>query len=182
MSAIHPPDQRVWWKQPVHRDEILWIAIAFIWCMVMFIMMPYWHLYGSQNLSSERYRVTPALFQKATEEMAAKYTVRTETDEKIPVVKPPAGSDVFLLARLWSFWPILELEEGKTYRLHLTAMDYQHGFSLQPENINIQLLPGYEHVVTVTPNRAGTYALLCNEFCGIGHHKMVSRLYVVKGK
>jgi cytochrome c oxidase subunit 2 len=181
MSAIHPPDQRVWWKQPVHRDEILWIAIAFAWCMVMFFMMPYWHLYGSQNLSSERYRVTQGLFQKATEDMVAKYTVRTETDEKIPVVKPPAGSDVFLLARLWAFWPILELEEGKTYRLHLTAMDYQHGFSLQPENINIQLLPGYEHVVTVTPNRAGTYAVMCNEFCGIGHHTMVSRLYVIKG-
>ena len=26
-------------------------------------------------------------------------------------------------------------------------MDYLHGFSLQPENINIQVLPGYEHVV-----------------------------------
>ena len=180
MTAIHPPVQRVWWKQPIHRDEIVWITLAFTWCMVMFFMMPYWHLYGRQNLSSETYRVTPAMFQKAAEGVAAKYTVRTETDEKIPVVKPPAGSDVYLLARLWAFWPILELEEGKTYRLHLTAMDYQHGFSLQPENINIQLLPGYEHVVTVTPNRAGTYALMCNEFCGIGHHKMVSRLYVVK--
>jgi cytochrome c oxidase subunit 2 len=147
----------------------------------MFFMMPYWHLYGRQNLSSETYRVTPALFQKAAEGVVAQHTVRTETEEKIPVVHPPAGSDVYLIARLWSFWPILELEQGKTYRLHLTAMDYQHGFSLQPENINIQLLPGYEHVVTITPNRAGTYALMCNEFCGIGHHKMVSRLYVVKG-
>jgi cytochrome c oxidase subunit 2 len=181
MSAIHPPAQRVWWKQPVHRDEILWIVIAFAWCLVMFFMMPYWHLYGRQNLSSETYRVTPALFQKAAEAMAAQYTVRTETDDKVPVVRPPAGSDVYLIARLWSFWPILELEEGRTYRLHLTAMDYQHGFSLQPENINIQLVPGYEHVVTVTPTRAGTYSLVCNEFCGIGHHKMVSRLYVVKG-
>jgi cytochrome c oxidase subunit 2 len=148
--------------------------------MVMFFMMPYWHLYGRQNLSSETYRVTPALFQKAATEMTAKYTVRTETDQKIPVVRPPVGSDVFLVARLWAFWPILELEEGKTYRLHLTAMDYNHGFSLQPENINIQLVPGYEHVVTITPNRAGTYAIVCNEFCGIGHHTMVSRLYVVK--
>ena len=180
MSAIHPPDQRVWWKQPIHRDEILWIVIAFAWCMVMFFMMPYWHLYGSQNLSSERYRVTPGLFQKATEDMVAKYTVRTETDEKIPVVKPPAGSDVFLLARLWAFWPILELEEGKTYRLHLTAMDYQHGFSLQPENINIQVHPGYDHVVTLTPTAPGTYSIICNEYCGINHHTMASKLHVVK--
>jgi cytochrome c oxidase subunit II len=178
MTAIHPPAQRVWWKQPIHRDEILWIGIAFVWCMIMFFMMPYWHVYGSQNLSSETYRVKPEMFQRAAQEMVDKYTVRTETDEKIPVVAPPAGADVYLIARLWSWWPILELEKGKTYRLHLTAMDYQHGFSLQPENINVQVLPGYQHVLTITPNRAGTYAIVCNEFCGIGHHKMVSKLYV----
>jgi cytochrome c oxidase subunit II len=178
MSAILPPAHRVWWKQPVHKDEIVWIAIAFTWCMVMFFMMPYWHLYGKQNLSNETYRVKPEQFSRASQEMVDKYTVRTETDEKIPVVRPPAGSDVFLIARLWAWWPILELEKGKTYRLHLTSMDYQHGFSLQPENINIQVIPGYEHVVTITPNRTGSYAIVCNEFCGIGHHKMVSKLYV----
>jgi cytochrome c oxidase subunit 2 len=178
MSSILPPSERIWWKQPIDRSEIIWIAIAFAWCMVMFFMMPYWHIYGKQNLSTETYRVTPELFSKATQKMVDQYTVRTETEQKIPVVAPPAGADVFLIARLWDWWPILELEKGKTYRLHLTSMDYQHGFSLQPENINVQVLPGYEHVVTVTPNRSGVYAIVCNEFCGIGHHKMVSKLYV----
>jgi cytochrome c oxidase subunit 2 len=178
MTAIQPPSQRIWWKQPVDKVEIVWIAIAFVWCMVMFFMMPYWHVYGGQNLSPETYRVKPEMFSRATQEMVDKWTVRTETDSKIPVVAPPAGADVFLIARLWDWWPILELEKDKTYRLHLTAMDYQHGFSLQPENINIQVLPGYEHVITIKPNRSGAYAIVCNEFCGIGHHRMVSRLYV----
>jgi cytochrome c oxidase subunit 2 len=66
----------------------------------------------------------------------------------------------------------------KTYKLHLTSMDYNHGFSLQPANINIQIVPGYEHVVTVTPNQSGTYSVVCNEFCGINHHTMVGRIYV----
>ena len=178
MSAILPPQHRIWWKQPVDRVEILWVVIAFVWCMIMFFMMPYWHVYGKQNLSTETYRVKPELYAKATQDMVDKYTVRTEGDNKVPVVAPPAGSDVYLTARLWDWWPVLELERGKTYRLHLTSMDYQHGFSLQPENINIQVLPGYEHVVTVQPNRSGTYAIVCNEFCGIGHHKMVSKLVV----
>jgi cytochrome c oxidase subunit 2 len=178
MSAILPPSERLWWRQPIDKVEIVWILIAFTWCLIMFFMMPYWHVFGNQNLSSETYRTTPERFAAKAQEMVDKWTVRTETDEKIPVVRPPAGADVYLIARLWAFWPILELEVGKTYRLHLTAMDYQHGFSLQPENINIQVLPGYDHVVTITPNRAGTYAIVCNEFCGIGHHKMVSRLYV----
>jgi len=178
MSAILPPSERLWWKQPVHSVELVWIVIAFVWCLVMFFMMPYWHIYGKQNLSAETYRTTPEMFAKKTQAMVDRYTVRVETDQKIPVVKPPENSDVYLIARLWQWWPILELEKGKTYRLHLTAMDYQHGFSLQPENINIQVLPGYEHVIKVTPNRAGTYAIVCNEFCGINHHTMVSRLYV----
>ena len=178
MSAIQPPTERIWWKQPLDRVEGTWIAIAFVWCMVLFFMMPYWQVYGKQNLSNEAYRTTAEAFSKKTQEMVDKHTVRTETDQKIPVVRAPPGSDVYLIARLWSWWPMLELEAGKTYRLHLSSMDYQHGFSLQPENVNIQVLPGYEHVVTITPNRAGSYAIVCNEFCGIGHHKMVSKLYV----
>ena len=43
---------------------------------------------------------------------------------------------------------------------------------------NIQMVPGFEHVVTVTPNQSGTYSVVCNEYCGIGHHQMVGRLYV----
>lgn len=180
MSAIEPPRHRLWWKQPLDRDEGAWIAIAFVWCLVMFFMMPYWHIYGKQNLANEAYRSTPEAYQKKADEMVSKYKVREETDLKIPVVHPPAGADVFLIARLWQWWPMLELEAGKTYRLHLMSMDYLHGFSLQPENINIQVHPGYEHIVTLTPTAAGTYGIVCNEYCGINHHTMVSRLYVVK--
>ncbi|MBN8510872.1 MAG: cytochrome C oxidase subunit II [Burkholderiales bacterium] len=178
MSAILPPSERLWWKHPIDRVEGTWIVIALIWCLVMFFMMVGWHIWGKQNLSTETYRTTPDIFAAKTQAMVDKYTVRTETADKIPVVAPPPGSDVYLIARLWNFWPILELQAGKTYRLHLTSMDYNHGFSLQPANINIQVVPGFEHVVTVTPNQAGTYGVVCNEYCGINHHTMVSKLYV----
>ncbi|MGE5097302.1 MAG: cytochrome C oxidase subunit II [Betaproteobacteria bacterium] len=180
MSAIDPPVHRLWWKQPLDRVELTWILIAFVWCLVMFFMMPYWHIYGRQNLSNEAYRSTPEAYQKKADDMVAKHKVREETDLKIPVVHPPAGSDVYLIARLWQWWPMLELEAGKTYRLHLMSMDWLHGFSLQPENINIQVHPGYEHVVTLTPTAPGQFSIVCNEYCGINHHTMVSRLYVVK--
>ena len=39
MSALSPPTDRAWWKQPLDRVEGTWIAIAFVWCMVMFFMM-----------------------------------------------------------------------------------------------------------------------------------------------
>ena len=178
MSAILPPAERLWYKHPIDRVEGTWIAIALIWCLIMFFMMVGWHVWGKQNLSTETYRSTPDKYQAKVQAMVDKYTVRTETDEKIPVVAPPPGTDVYLLARLWAFYPILELEKDKTYKLHLSSMDYNHGFSLQPANINIQIVPGFEHVVTVTPNQAGTYSVVCNEYCGIGHHRMVGRIIV----
>ena len=178
MSAIQPPASRVWWKEPIDRVEIIWVVVALVWCLIMFFMMPYWHIFGEQNLANEAYRTTPEAYSKKAQEVVDKYTVRTETEQKIPVVAPPAGSDVYLIARLWSWWPILELEAGKSYRIHLMSMDWLHGFSLQPENINIEVHPGYDHVITVTPNRVGTYSIICNEYCGVNHHTMLSKLYV----
>ena len=178
MTAILPPSERLWWKHPIDRVEGTWIAIAFVWCMIMFFMMVGWHIYGNQNLSTETYKTTPEAFAVKTQAMVDEYTVRVETDADTPVVAPPPGSDVYLIARLWNYWPILELEKDKTYRLHLTSMDYNHGFSLQPANINIQIVPGYEHVVTVTPNQSGTLSVVSDAYNDFGHLTMVGRIYV----
>ncbi len=176
--AIHPPEQRIWWKEPIARGEIVWITIAFLWGVVMFFTMIYWHFTGEQNLSNEAYRIDPMVFTERTEAMAEQYTVRDEAG--IPVVRPPAGSDVYMLGRLWEWWPILELEKDQSYRLHLSSVDWQHGFSLQPTNLNLQVHPGYDMVITITPNQAGEFSVVCNEYCGIGHHVMVGKIYVVE--
>ena len=178
--ALQPPANRIWWREPLHRMEIIWITIAFLWGVVMFSAMIYWHIVGEQNLSSEAYRIDPFDFAERAEAMAEQYTVREEGDTGIPVVRPPPGSDVYLIARLWEWWPILELEKDQSYRLHLSSMDWQHGFSLQPTNINIQVHPNYDLVLTMTPDEAGVYGIVCNEFCGIGHHQMLGRIYVVE--
>lgn len=149
----------------------------------MFFMMPYWHIYGKQNLSNEAYQTTPARFQSRVDEMVSQFQVlddqgNPKVEAGIPVVKPPAGSDVYMLGRLWQWYPILELEKNQSYRLHLSSMDWNHGFSLQPVNINLQILPGYEMVLTVTPDQAGEFTVVCNEYCGIGHHPMLGKIYV----
>jgi cytochrome c oxidase subunit 2 len=180
--AIHSPEKRIWWNEPLDKKEIVWISIAFLWGIVMFATMIVWHVIGEQNLSNEAYRISPDEYAKRTEAMVAKYKVRDEGQTGIPVVRPPAGSEVYLLGRLWEWWPILELEKGQSYRLHLSSLDWQHGFSLQPININIQVHPGYEMVLTMTPSAAGEYGIVCNEYCGIGHHQMVGKIYVVDKK
>lgn len=175
--ALTSPESRVWWNEPVGRAELVWITIAFLWGVLMFSMMIWWHLEGRQNLSTEVYRIIPAKFEERTEAFTEKYTVREE--EGMPVAAPDPGAEVYMLSRLWEWWPILELKKGQSYRIHLSSLDWQHGFSLQPVNINIQVHPGIEHVVTMTPTETGVFSVVCNEFCGAGHHTMVGRIYVV---
>ena len=176
--SIMPPAQKVWWNEPIHKIEITWIIIALIWCLILFLWMPYWHVYGNQNLSNESYKITAEAFEAKTQAMVDKYTVRTETDSEIPVVAPPPGSDVYLVGRLWEWWPILELKKGETYRMHVSSTDWQHGLSIQPVNINLQILPGYDLVFKMTPTQLGEFGVVCNEFCGIGHHTMLGKIYV----
>ena len=176
--AIQPPESRVWWNEPIAKGELVWIGVAFVWGIIMFFMMIYWHLEGKQNLSPEVYRVNPDKFLEQATAFVDKYKTGEEGTTGIELVKPPPGADVYMVARQFQWWPVLQLEQGQTYRLHLSSTDVQHGFSLQPININIQVHPGLEHIVTVTPTKAGEYTVVCNEFCGLGHHQMTGRIHV----
>lgn len=168
-----------WATEPIERTEILWIVIAASWCLFMFCWMIAWHWIGNQNMANEAYKTTTEAYGKKVEDFTAKYTVRQDkSDPSLPVVAPPPGSDVYLAASRWQWRPVLELQKGKSYRVHISSLDWDHGFSLQPENINFTAYPGYEAVVTMTPNKSGQFGIVCNEYCGIGHHTMLGRIYV----
>jgi cytochrome c oxidase subunit 2 len=34
-------------------------------------------------------------------------------------------------------------------------------------------------VLTITPTMSGEYGLICNEYCGVLHHAMLGKMYVV---
>ncbi|HSR15648.1 MAG TPA: hypothetical protein VLL51_07840 [Gemmatimonadales bacterium] len=166
----------VWWK-PAHRTEKLWVTIAFAWCMVLFAMMPLWHLKGGQNPSGIRRKVEPTAYYQRTQEFINQY--RIGEDHGIPIVAPPPGSDIYLLALTYQWTPILQLQRGAEYTMHISALDVNHGFNLHPLNINFQVVPGYDYGLRVTPTASGDFRIICNEFCGIGHHTMVGRVIVV---
>lgn len=171
---LAPP--RIWWK-PLDRLERSWLIIGLVWCLFLTAMMPLWFFLGRQNVPATTYRVTPGQFQQLVTDFAQQYQV--DTEQGIPVVAPPPG-DVYMLARQWQWYPILKLKKGETYHLHLSSLDVQHGFSLQPTNLNFMVLPGYDYVVKLTPTQTGEFSVVCNEFCGIGHHLMVGKIIITE--
>lgn len=174
-TGIESP-KGVWWK-PAHKAERLWVAVAFAWCIVLFAMMPFWHLRGGQNPSGIRAKVDPAAYTARVDEFIAAYQVGTEGG--IPVVQPPPGSDVYLEGLMWAWRPALRLQKDVEYTLHLSSRDVNHGFSLQPLNINFQVVPGYDYALRVKATEAGDFRIVCNEFCGVGHHLMLGKVEVL---
>ncbi len=182
MSIEVPP--KGWFHKPT-GSEAVWIGVAFVWSLVMFAAMPYWHFKGKQTSLGESYRVSAGKFLERYQKFVKAYQVKDEkgkplSEGGVPVVAPPPNSDIYMYGGGYQWHPVLKLKKGQTYRLHITSTDYQHGFSVIPININFHVLPGYDHVLTITPTQAGEYKIICNEYCGPGHHFMTGKIIVVE--
>lgn len=173
-SALVSP-AGTWWV-PAGKQEKIWVSIAFVWCLILFAMMPLWHLRGGQNPSGIRSKVDPQEFVARVDRFVDEY--RVGESNGVPVVAPPPGSDIYLLGRMWRWYPVLRLQEGVQYTLHLSSADINHGFSLYPVNLNFQIVPGYDYALKIVPNKSGDFRVICNEFCGVGHHMMVGKVVV----
>jgi cytochrome c oxidase subunit II len=62
---------------------------------------------------------------------------------------------------------------------HVTALDVQHGFQIVRTNGQSMVVPGYVSQFTTQFDEPGEYLVVCNEYCGVGHHTMAGKLLVV---
>ncbi|MGE3533664.1 MAG: cytochrome C oxidase subunit II [Parachlamydiales bacterium] len=173
-SAIVAPSG-VWWTL-AGKQEKMWVTISFAWCMILFAMMPIWHFRGGQNPAGIRAKTTATEFSARVDKFVQDFKVGEEMG--IPIVAPPAGADIYLQGQMWRWYPILKLKHGTEYILHISSLDINHGFSLYPVNLNFQVVPGYDYGLKIVPNKTGDFRIICNEFCGIGHHMMVGKVLV----
>lgn len=175
LNTLLPP-RKLWWGR-IGPDERLWLTVAFAWCLIMFTGMIVWANIGEQTIPTESYRIDEDVF---AEEVSAFISARQIGEEGgVPIVEPQPGEDAYLQALQFQFRPILQLKKGETYRLLVSSTDAQHGLSMQTvPTMNFQVLPGYLYVIRITPEESGEFSLVCNEFCGLGHHVMTGKLIV----
>ncbi|MEL3972698.1 cytochrome c oxidase subunit II [Rossellomorea oryzaecorticis] len=73
----------------------------------------------------------------------------------------------------------VEVPKGATLKIIATTKDVIHGFEVAGTNINMMLEPGYISEYTTTLDKTGEFLVVCNEYCGVGHHTMKSMIKVV---
>ena len=85
----------------------------------------------------------------------------------------PHGRDDVLLAH-----PELRLPLGQPVKLLLRSKDVLHNFAVAQLRVKMDMVPGLVTYSWFTPTRTGSFDLLCEELCGIGHFAMRGRIVV----
>jgi cytochrome c oxidase subunit 2 len=66
----------------------------------------------------------------------------------------------------------LHVPVDRQVEFSMTAIDVIHSFWVPEWRVKKDLVPGLTTHVVATPDREGSYALVCTELCGIGHSTM----------
>ena len=98
--------------------------------------------------------------------------VKVDADGKVSVT---------LVAARYGFYPErIEVPVDTPIRFRIASADVLHGLHVPYTNLATMVVPGYVSEVHTTFPQTGEFPMFCNEFCGLGHDHMWSRLVVVE--
>ncbi|MBT8084082.1 MAG: c-type cytochrome [Woeseia sp.] len=79
----------------------------------------------------------------------------------------PNGQDDILVAS-----PEIHIPLGQPVKFNLRSKDVLHNFTVAQFRVKMDLVPGMETYMWLTPTEPGRYEVLCEELCGIAHFAM----------
>ena len=101
---------------------------------------------------------------------------------------PPDAMEVFVVGKQW-MWKLqhetgqreinaLHVPVGRTVKLTMTSEDVIHSFGVPAFRFKVDVLPGRYTGTWFKATEVGEYHLFCNQYCGLGHSRMVGTVYV----
>ena len=73
---------------------------------------------------------------------------------------------------------VMHLPIDKPVKMLLRSKDVLHDFAVAQFRVKMDLVPGLVSYLWLTPTRTGTFDILCEELCGLGHFTMRGRVVV----
>jgi|SRR5579864_2615872 len=152
----------------IHRSEKVWLTVG-IAALIVFL-----GLIGTEAL---------------TEGIAPPSRVQTIDPTKVAQTPPfdhpgvrRVGDhtvEVYMLAHIFAFTPsTITIARGTQVTFYATSPDVVHGFFIAGTDVNMMVVPGWVSSASHRFDSPGTYLLLCNEYCGAGHHFMYGTIEV----
>lgn len=153
----------------IHRLEKIWltfgIAMLFVFLIVLGISA---FSMGMNTPHSNHHSIDPA---KVNETPPFDKPALTQIGEK--------EYEAVMVAYAFGYSPNqLEVPAGSTVHFTVTSSDVVHGFEIPGTNVNMMVVPGEINHISHTFDKPGEYLILCNEYCGIGHQAMSTKIVV----
>ncbi|OKL37952.1 cytochrome B5 [Domibacillus mangrovi] len=155
----------------LHRYEKWWITFG-IGSLVLFLII-----------------VGIGAFHQGHQPPSSVKTINYEQVDKVTPFNEPgltkvSGKDwdyeLVVVASAFMYMPAeVEIPVGSTVKIIATTKDVVHGYGVTGTNINMMLEPGYISEYVTTMDKIGEYLVVCNEYCGTGHHTMKMMYKVV---
>jgi cytochrome c oxidase subunit 2 len=102
----------------------------------------------------------------------------------------PGATDIHAVSRQWLFefrYPDgrssineLRVPAGSPVKLILSSDDVIHSFYIPAYRLKQDMVPGQYTTLYLHPDKAGTYDILCAEYCGVAHSTMRAELIVME--
>ncbi|MFB6354484.1 MAG: cytochrome c oxidase subunit II [Halobacteriales archaeon] len=159
----------------IHRFEAVWTAVSLLLIVGWIATVTYGAVGppGVQMVDAEGGTVADPANPADSPNFREPGVYRTGADQYA----------VYVVAQQFLFDPgssqPIRVPAGSTVTFYLTSADVIHGFEVVGTNVNAMVIPGQVTKITVAFEEPATYGIVCNEYCGSGHHAMEGRLEVV---
>jgi len=151
--------------------ERAWVWISLALAVVMGVMLGYFAVANNLHPPSNVETIDSSRLHLSEEFAEDNLGLKTNPDGSVRVT---------LVAARYGFYPPrIEVPVDTPVTFRLASADVLHGVHVPNTNMTTMVVPGYIAEVTTTFPRTGEYSLLCNEYCGLGHDSMWSRLVIV---
>jgi len=161
------------WYKPLSREEKIWILGSFLVAIILATTTISWHFIIPTHQ-------VPIIAKDTTPEEFSKMAINFESTYRDKII--PNNVEIYLAAAQFYWIPSkLTLKKGVEYKIWISSIDVMHGFSLigQGDVYNLMVMPGMMYQLHIKFEKAGTYYIICNEYCGHGHGNMRAIIEVV---
>ena len=160
-------------SRPLHIDplEKKWLKVAFALIALFVSAILYTALFQHVHPPGGMETIDSASLHLSEEFAEDRLGVR---------VDPKGGIKVTLVAARYGFYPrSIKVPAGRPITFRIASADVLHGIHVPMTNLGTMVVPGYVSTVTTQFPKPGEYPMICNEYCGMGHDHMWSKLQVV---
>ncbi|WP_040981331.1 cytochrome c oxidase subunit II [Oceanobacillus jeddahense] len=164
----------------LHKYEKVWLIFGSGSLVLFLLILGFGAFYLGTHPQSHGATIDPENIE-ANEAFQRENLGLTQVDDDRYIVNVVASAFNYDLGSDEEGNPVshIEIPKGSTVLFQVVTTDVIHGFNVAGTNVNMMVEPGYISSLEVELNQTGEFTLVCNEYCGVGHHNMFATVEVV---